>query len=35
MLHKKDFSLQLLRPVNNCVESIYKTQKSQTKILPV
>ena len=30
----QNLRLRLLRLVNNCVESIYKTQKSKTKFLP-
>ena len=32
--HKwRNFHPSLLHPVNNCVESIYKTQKTRTKVL--
>ena len=30
----QNFRLRLLRLVNNCIESIYKTQKSKTKVMP-
>ena len=30
----QNFCLRLLRLVNNCAESIYKAQKSETKVLP-
>ena len=30
----QNFCLRLLRLLNNCVESIYNTQKSKTKVLP-
>ena len=30
----QNFHSSLLRLVNNCVESIYKTQKTSTKVLP-
>ena len=33
-LRWQNFCPSLLRLVNNCVESIYKTQKTKTKVLP-